>query len=210
MKKVFCTISTHSHLYKCFALAESIVAYGGVLEILIVDQMEQDIVSPANVIFTFLESLNSELEQGIIQKYKHKTDCLRWSLKSVFLLHLLEKEEKVIYVDNDILFFSNPGFLFDELDQHKVLLTPHHYPRNPEINQNWFEANFRVGLYNAGFFAANKAAKDVLVWWAKACLYRCEKNYWRGLFDDQKYLDLVPIIESKTKIVDHLGCNVAE
>ena len=210
MKKVFCTISTQSHLYKCFALAESIKAYGGVLEVLLVDQLAHDFDSPENVNFTFLANLNGNLEQRIIQKYKNKTDCLRWSLKSVFLLRLLEKEERVIYVDNDILFYSDPSFLFEEFDFNNVLLTPHHYPRNPEMNQNWFEANFRVGLYNAGFLAANKAAEEVLVWWAKACLYRCEKNYWRGLFDDQKYLDLVPIMERKTKIIDHLGCNVAE
>jgi hypothetical protein len=100
--------------------------------------------------------------------------------------------------------------LFDELNHANILLTPHHYPRDPEKNQNWFEANFKVGLYNAGFIAANQVGKEVLQWWAKSCLYRCEKNAWRGLFDDQKYLDLFPIIERKTKILDHLGCNAAE
>lgn len=209
MKNVFCTISTLSHLYKCFALAESINAFGGILEVLLVDQRQQKIEGPANINFTFLENLTASLEQSIINKYEHKPDCLRWSLKAPFILRLLEKEDKVIYVDNDILFFSDPSFLFEALDSYNVLLTPHYYPRNPESNQNWFEANFRVGLYNAGFLAANKEAKEVLVWWAKACLYRCEKNYWRGLFDDQKYLDLVPIMERKTKVLDHLGCNVA-
>jgi hypothetical protein len=67
-----------------------------------------------------------------------------------------------------------------------------------------------VGLYNAGFVAVNKFALSTLEWWANACLYRCEKNAWRGLFDDQKYLDLVPIIEPKTLVLNHQGCNVAE
>jgi hypothetical protein len=210
VKKVFCTISTQSHLYKCFALAESISVYGGVLEVLLVDQTRLSSEAPGNVNFTFLKDLDSDLARQIIKKYSRKMDRLRWSLKSVFLVHLLDKNDKVIYIDNDIHFFNDPCFLFDALNVSPVLLTPHHYPRDPESKQNWFEANFRVGLYNAGFFGANKAAKEVLAWWAKACLYRCEKNYYRGLFDDQKYLDLVPIIEPKTKIVDHLGCNVAE
>lgn len=209
MKKVFCTISTHSHLFKCFALAESLQAFDGILEVLLVDQKDEVLETPSNVRFTFLKDLESDLAKRIIKKYVNKTDRLRWSLKSVFILQLLAANNKVIYIDNDILFFSDPSFLFEELSQHPVLLTPHHYPSNPESNQNWFEANFRVGLYNAGFLAANQDAIAVLNWWAKACLYRCEKSYWRGLFDDQKYLDLFPILENRTKVLTHLGCNVA-
>jgi hypothetical protein len=46
-------------------------------------------------------------------------------------------------------------------------------------------------------------------WWADCCLYRCEKSLFRGLFDDQKYLDLIPIMHPSTKILEHQGCNVA-
>jgi hypothetical protein len=210
VKRTFCTISTASHLYKCFALADSLAAYGGELHVLLVDQNEVKITYPSNIKFNYLSALSSELAQKIIKKYRNQSDRLRWSLKSCYLLLLLEIENKVIYVDNDIFFFDDFGFLFNDLDNYSILLTPHHYPRNPEKNQNWFEANFRVGLYNAGFIGANKQAKAALEWWAKACLYRCEKNYWRGLFDDQKYLDLMPLVERNSKVLDHLGCNVAE
>ena len=75
--------------------------------------------------------------------------------------------------------------------------------------QNWLEANFKVGLYNAGFFAANKHAADALKWWADCCLYNMTKSTWRGMFDDQKYLDLLPIKFNGVKILKHLGCNLA-
>jgi hypothetical protein len=130
-------------------------------------------------------------------------------LKSVFLLALLSNHNSVLYVDNDILFFNDFNFLFEDLQTKSILLTPHHYPSDPSKKQNWFEANYRVGLFNAGFVGASREGKASLEWWAKACLYRCEKNYWRGLFDDQKYLDLLPIIDPKCSIVRHLGCNVA-
>jgi len=136
-------------------------------------------------------------------------DRVRWSLKPILMEHLLQTYDKVVYVDNDIYFFNSPSFIWDELDESDVLLTPHHYPRNPEENQNWLEANFKVGLYNAGFVAANKNGVDVLKWWAGCCLYRCEKSWFRGLFDDQKYLDLMPIVHPNTKVLEHQGCNVA-
>jgi hypothetical protein len=46
--------------------------------------------------------------------------------------HLLQSYDKVVYLDNDIYFFSSPNFIWDELDDNDVLLTPHHYSRNPE------------------------------------------------------------------------------
>ena len=206
----FCTISTSSHLFKCFALADSLAPYNGHLNILLVDDKEKSFALPKNVKVYNIGELHDTLAKQISTKYSNKPDCLRWSLKSVFLKYLLNFSEKVIYIDNDIYFFTDPNFLFDQLDQNNILLTPHHYPRNPEENQQWLEANFKVGLFNAGFIGVNNKAIETLTWWAKACLYRCEKNNWRGLFDDQKYLDLVPIIEPKTKILEHKGCNVAE
>lgn len=146
----------------------------------------------------------------IIAKYADSKDKIRWSLKPVFIKSLLQTTcDKMIYTDNDMFFFGNPSFLFDLLNIHSVLLTPHHYKRDPKNDQNWFEANFRVGLYNAGFIAANKHAVNAMQWWAECCAYRCEKNALRGLFDDQKYLDLMPIEEPGCHILEHRGCNVA-
>jgi len=120
------------------------------------------------------------------------------------------KADKVIYTDNDIYFYGDYAFLFELLDTHNFLLTPHHYPRDPTKDQNWLEANFKVGLYNAGFVGVNKSAAHSLDWWAECCAYRCEKNPLRGTFDDQKYLDLIPIIDEGAHILRHSGCNVAE
>lgn len=150
---------------------------------------------------------------GIISKYFSDKDKLRWSLKPVFMNFLLNDSglgtTRILYLDNDLFFFNNYTFLFDLLKENHFLLTPHHYRHDPRSHQNWFEANYRVGLYNAGFVGAAQASTEGLKWWAECCLYRCEKNIFRGLFDDQKYLDLLPIMDAKTHIVRHKGCNVA-
>jgi hypothetical protein len=117
--------------------------------------------------------------------------------------------DAVIYVDNDIFFYSSPDFLFEKLTTSSILLTPHFYPTQADKDQVWLEANFRVGIFNAGFIGVNQAAKNMLNWWASCCLYNIKKSYARGLFDDQKYLDLVPAIFDGVEILKHKGCNVA-
>jgi hypothetical protein len=208
----FCTITTLSHLYKVYALAESLKnqRHLFVLNVLVIDDngsFEYD-----NCRFLKLSEISSQHNAAqIIAKYSGNKDKLRWSLKPVLIKYLLLQpgNDRLIYLDNDLFFFSDYEFLFELLHRHRFILTPHHYKNDPNKNQNWLEANFRIGLYNAGFVGANKEAVQTLQWWADCCLYRCEKNSFRGLFDDQKYLDIIPIIEESALIIRHKGCNVA-
>lgn len=179
------------------------------LHVLITDG--QETLTHDNCTFYGLNTLASDATgRQIEKKYNSNPDKLRWSMKPVFMLHLLRTvTDKVVYVDNDQYFYSDYAFLFQLLDQHSILLTPHYYKHSPGSDQNWLEANFKVGLYNAGFIGASAQGQDSLQWWAACCLYRCEKNMMRGLFDDQKYLDLIPVIDSKSLVLRHQGCNVA-
>ncbi len=213
----FCTISTTSHLFKVFALFDSLKKQQEdvVMHVLITDA---DSVEPfqqhqqIGLKYYLRSNIKNPLSEKISKKYIGNADRLRWSFKSLFINYLFQEQalERVIYLDNDIAFFGDFAFLFNYFNDYHLILTPHHYSINPEKKQNWLEANFRVGLYNAGFLGVHKNAADIMLWWAKCCLYRCEKNSMRGLFDDQKYLDLFPIIEPKTLILSHKGCNVAE
>lgn len=207
----FCTISTTSHMYKTMALCQSLVAQGQPvhLHVLCTDGM---VAANEHITgYTITDIAAQQPAALILSKYQQHPDKLRWSMKPVFLNYLLTNvADKVIYLDNDIYFYNDFTFLFTLLDEHSFLLTPHNYPRNPWKNQNWLEANFKVGLYNAGFVGVSKAAFSSLQWWADCCAYRCEKNPLRGTFDDQKYLDLIPVIDEKAHILRHKGCNVAE
>ena len=208
----FCTITTQSHLYKVYALAESLKnqGHGFLLNVLVIDDNTD--YNFENCRFFKLSDIEAQQSaKEIISKYRRNKDKLRWSLKPVLMKYLLTQtgNDRLIYLDNDLYFFSDYAFLFGLLNTHSFLLTPHYYQNDPNQNQNWLEANFRIGLYNAGFVGANKTALNTLQWWADCCLYRCEKNSFRGMFDDQKYLDIVPIIEPTALILRHKGCNVA-
>ena len=209
----FCTITTADHLYKTLSLYDSLrgIHEDVRLHVLCIDEIGP--VPAEEGVFYYQPSDMAYLPAAgaIISQYNGSRDKLRWCLKPVFLRYLTEhKADKVSYVDNDIYFYDDYAFLFEMLDSHNFLLTPHHYPRDPTCEQNWLEANFKVGLYNAGFIGVNKTAAKSLEWWAECCAYRCEKNPLRGTFDDQKYLDLIPVLEEGAYIIRHKGCNVAE
>ena len=196
-------------MFKTYALANSLSAFGFKLHILVVDGGKPSDSTLSNTVHYPLSDITDEVGLKLINKYQSNKDKLRWGLKSVFLKHLLGQNEKVIYVDNDVFFYANPQFLFDLLNDNNILLTPHFYRSNPAKDQNWLEANYRVGLFNAGFLGVNKQAMDALTWWSACCLYKITKSTGRGLFDDQKYLDLFPVKFDGVHIVKHQGCNLA-
>ena len=202
-----CTISTQSHLFKTYALAESIKKYGVELKVLLIDTDAVQKDFPDNIQFHFLNNIHSDRIEKTKQRYKK--DKLRWALKPAYLLYLLSSHNRIIYVDNDVFFYKKFEFLFHELKDSDVLLTPHFYPNSPTGNQTWLEANFRIGLYNAGFIGVNNRSKNALEWWSDCCLYAMKIAYWRGLFVDQKYLDLFPILFNNVKVLKQKGCNFA-
>ncbi|MFT6167299.1 MAG: hypothetical protein ACJAV5_000175 [Vicingaceae bacterium] len=209
-KNAICTITTISHLYKVFALAESVQEFGYELNVLVVDADDlEQVPASTSINFFTLSDISSSKSKEMAIKYKNNKNKLRWGLKPIFLEFLLENYNRVIYSDNDVYFFQSPSMFFKELEVHSVVLTPHFYSSQTEKNQNWLEANFTVGLFNAGFIAVNRNGINALQWWAKCCLYNIKKSYSRGLFDDQKYLDLFPILFEKVKILKQPGSNLA-
>jgi SAM-dependent methyltransferase len=211
----FCTIITENYLPYALSLLNSISIFNNkiTLHVLISDS-ENSVPSPNQrlKIHSIKEMSDNEVLQALhLKYYSSNHDAFRWSMKSVFIKHLLENynKEKVIYVDSDIHFFSDYNFLFQELDTSNVILTPHWRASNPLVDKNNFDLLMTSGLYNAGFIGVNKFAVNAMDWWAKACLYKCEIDPTKGHFVDQTYLDLFHILFENVKVVRHRGLNVA-
>lgn len=209
-----CTITTLSHLPHTFAMCASLSALSPEVSlfVLVTDMPDVSSLKLENTMFLSLNNIkDAYLAKSLIKKYSHDKDRLRWVLKPVFIHYLLSSQScrKVLYVDNDIHFFKGISFLFDELEEKNVLLCPHWRVNKPSVNKNWFLVNFTDGFYNAGMVGANTSGLKAMAWWAEACQFKCAKIYRKGIFDDQKYLDFIPVIFEKTGIISHRGCNVA-
>lgn len=150
--------------------------------------------------------------QSLYERYGHShPDEFRWSLKSVFMRFLLQNEaiERLVYADNDICFFASIEFIFDSLQSCSLLLSPHWRSMNPKYRPRQFNIDFRDGQFNAGFVGVNRDALPALEWWTRACVHACRKSPKEGLWDDQRYLDVLLYRFEGTAVLRHQGCNLA-
>jgi hypothetical protein len=209
----FCTIITANYLPYAKVLHRSISRFapGSRLEVLVVDAEKELTARVAEGIrlHPLPSILHSPIAERIYKKYAGTgSDQLRWALKPVFVLTLLEQYDKVIFTDPDIYFTGDPAFLFDELDLASILLAPHWSEVDPSSNEDGLFSVMRNGLYSGGFIGSTKGGKAALQWWADACHYKMEKRKELGVYDDQKYLDLLPLINENTAVLRHPGCNL--
>jgi hypothetical protein len=96
------------------------------------------------------------------------------------------KLDHCIYVDADLLFFSDPVVLYDELKSNNksVFITKHNYADkyNHSVTSGKYCVQFMI-------FRNDKNGIEALEWWRKACIDWCYARYEDGKFGDQKYLD---------------------
>lgn len=217
--QTFCTIISSNYMHYALTLYTSLLKFNPTISLNILTTDNVAMLEKWTSKFPHLNiyGVSDTCEEGIGKElydkyYQSHISEFRWSMKSVFMKFLMEqkKYKKVIWADADLFFVGDYQFLFDELNEYNVLLTPHWRNSNPSKEQKNFELLFVTGLYNAGFFAANQNAIAVLDWWANASLYKCEENVNKGAYYDQSYLNLIPIYFDKVKVLKHRGCNIAD
>lgn len=105
-------------------------------------------------------------------------------------LHIMREHsevELITYLDADLLFYSSPQPIFDELGDGSVVIVPHRFPehlRHLEV----------YGKYNVGLLSFRHDARGlaVLERWREQCLEWCFDRVEDGRFADQGYLDAWP------------------
>ena len=121
--------------------------------------------------------------------------------------------EKAFYFDPDMVVFSRLDELCRRLDEHAILLTPHQTA--PELTiesiiDNEF-SSLKHGVFNLGFLGARAdgQGRAFIDWWAARLLDFCHDNTDRGLFTDQRWVDLAPCFFDDIEIMRDAGFNVA-
>lgn len=220
MKPTVCTIITSDYEPQAVALAMSLRATGHDCRFVafVVGVTTRDTTAPRTahgVEFLPLETVLNEVGISALLQHKYRNDVnrLRWTFKSVVLLYALRclDSTSVLYLDPDMFAVSPLEPLFGPLQKGAaIVLTPHWRPLDPSGCSKPFRLNFMDGLFNAGCVGATNRGRDALRWWAQACLAGCERNYAAGLYDDQRYLDLMPIYFEDVHICRHQGVNLAD
>ena len=108
------------------------------------------------------------------------------------------------YVDADMIFYKDPGLLFDELKADSILITEHRYSK--EYDQSATHGKYCVQFM---FFKNNDPGLCALSWWRDRCLEWCFSYQEDGKFGDQKYLDDWTTRFPGVHVLQHPGGGVA-
>lgn len=129
-----------------------------------------------------------------------------WTATSSTILYCLQNFEidHCIYLDADLIFYSDPNQLLKEMNGNDVLITDHFYTPEYDISKEY-------GKYCVQFiyFKNSSNGIKILEWWREACLNWCYARIEDGKFGDQKYLDNWPDLFQGVYENKHIGGGVA-
>jgi hypothetical protein len=126
----------------------------------------------------------------------------------LYLFDLFPKEERFVFLDTDIKILGPFDEVMHALDQYPILVTPH-ITENDGIIDNEL-TTIIYGVCNTGFLAVKRTdeGKRFLHWWADRLEKYCYDETSKGIFVDQKWLDLALSIFD-VHLFKHPGYNVA-
>lgn len=214
--RIIFTICSNNYLAQAAVLRRSLAEHvpDAAFHVILVDRMRGDIDYAA------LGATVTEIERLPIPDFGWMIDNyglveLNTAVKPFAFLHLLSQPgvTKVVYLDPDIRVFAPLDPVWKALEGSEVVLTPHTLSPVPLEPFGPLEAKFLLhGLYNLGFVAARHGdgAKQFLRWWAERLARFCLNEAREGVYVDQKWVDLAPILfPQAVGIIRHPGCNMA-
>jgi len=129
-----------------------------------------------------------------------------WTSTSSTILYSINtfQLDHCTYIDADLMFYSNPKVLIEEMGSKSVLITSHRYTKD-------YDQSIESGKYCVQFvlFKNNEQGMKVLNWWRNACIEWCYNRIEDGKFGDQKYLDDWTRRFEGVHELEHLGGGVA-
>jgi glycosyltransferase involved in cell wall biosynthesis len=209
----FCTIIAKNYLAHARALARSLRRHHpeAPLYVLVVDDAEGRF-DPAAEDFVAVPLAALDLPDPREMCFRYELLELCTAVKPWLLRWTLARgHSQMVFLDPDVWVYRPLDRLLASLDEQDVVLTPHLTARVDDGRYPDEHLMLLVGAYNLGFLALARgpAVDDLLEWWAARCLRECTLEMQRGLFLDQKWMNLVPGLLERVLVLRHPGYNVA-
>lgn len=209
MRLNFCTLFDSSYLTRGLVMYESLIQYSSDFHLYIFafDDKTREILAKLSLSKVTVISL-SEFEDEELLKVKSMRSVAEycWTCTPSAILYCIQKYQldNCTYLDSDLLFYSDPKVLIDEMGEDSVLITEHRY--SPEYNQIDKSGKYCVQFLT---FKNDERGINVLNWWRDQCLKWCYARSEDGKFGDQKYLDDWPTRFDGIHELKHIGGGVA-
>lgn len=150
-----------------------------------------------------------------MQEMKNKYKLVEFitALKPFIFQQLFEVyglDSRILFIDPDVCVYERLDDIFEALDKSTILLTPHITDPTEKVLNGEFGA-IRAGIFNTGFVGLkyDKEAIRFLNWWQARLVEYCLRDFSRGIFVDQKWLDLVPCLFDSVGILKSKVYNMA-
>lgn len=142
--------------------------------------------------------------------YKHAIVEASTAVKGQFFRYLFSSypdENEFIYLDPDTYVYADFVELKEMLKTRPIVVCPHLLqPGNIDMELS----STAHGVYNLGFLAVNHSdeAMRFIDWWAERLYLFCYDDILKGIFTDQKWIDLAPCFFD-VQICKHHGYDFA-
>jgi lipopolysaccharide biosynthesis glycosyltransferase len=215
MKAAF-TIATANYLAQAKTVSDSFLTHNQGYQFFVFlldrveDRFEVSCLSPGLLIE--VEQLAIPSLQDMVIRYSMFE--LSNALKPFVAEYLLKDEnvDQLYYFDSDILIYSSIEYAEKLLLENNIIITAHFFSPVPLDGHTLSESDFlNAGIYNAGFFGLKRCEETYrfLNWWKERMKTQCLVSFSKGLFVDQIWLNLLPLLFKDVKIIEHLGYNLA-
>lgn len=209
------TIVSRNYLAYASVLAESYLKFhpGHDFVVALVDKAQGEAPARLDSGAEVIEIANFAIPDLGRFLYRYTIMEANTAVKPFVLADLMERRgyDTIVYLDPDILVLRPLEAIHSALERASIVLTPH--MRRP-YEDDALPSDLTIlqsGTYNLGFIGLRRgeSARRLLAWWQSKLYRDCVVDIPKGLFVDQKWIDLVPGFFPDTAIVSDPGCNAA-
>jgi glycosyltransferase involved in cell wall biosynthesis len=209
----FCTVVAKNYLAHARALARSLRTQHPDIPmyVLLVDDVG-GFFDPAREAFELLTLADLDLPRPREFCFRYDVLELSTAVKPFFFRHLFDRGHgSLVFLDPDIWVFRPLDALLQRLGPSQVLLTPHLTAPVSDGRRPGEAEILLSGAYNLGFLglARGPQVDGFLDWWGRHCETECVVDPVRGLFVDQRWIDLLPGLVDRVEVLRDPGYNVA-
>mgnify|MGYP000343350357 CR=1 FL=1 len=211
---VICTIIAKNYLAHARCLTESFLKHhpDGRIFVLLVDRPD-GFHDFSREPFTTLLAEDIGIPEFGVMTFRYTMLELSTAVKPFLLSYLFRNYDydAICYFDPDIYFYHPIDDIWDALRTHSIVLTPHLTgPLNDGFNPDE-QVILRAGAYNLGFIGLSRhpELEEFLTWWQSKLVKYCIIAFDKGLFVDQRWIDLAAARFAGVYVHRDPGCNVA-
>ena len=212
MQTIIFTLCSNNYLAHAKTLRDSVMEYAPEtrFSIGLVDQLDTTIDYSGLDIIKY-DQIGYNCFEDMLSKYNIIE--FNTAVKPYYLHYFFDKYgegTKVYYIDPDIKLYSGINHLNELLDTHDIVLTPNLTEIPEEVDLGEL-ASLRHGLFNLGFIGVKYSDEGLqfVNWWKKRLRNHCLIDKPRGIFVDQKWVDIAVLYFKGMHIASHKGLNMA-